>query len=1491
MRTHIVLITIAIVCLTLNSPLLAAIRKVPLEYPTIQAAIDDCNDGDIVIIAPGTYTGPGNRDIDFKGKVITVRSTDPEDPCVVTATVIDCQNVSGHRGFYFHSGEGPDSVVCGLTITGGNAAGGGIYCVDSSPTISRCIITGNRTRDGSDSYGFSGFAGNGEDGGGVYCNGSFSVIENSVIMWNRTGNGGTAYSRRSRPDDEPALQGGDGGRGGGVFCYNSVLVIANCVIAGNVTGNGGDCGKPLNFCEWKGGDGGGGGGICALESSAVFINNCTIAGNETGAGGVAYGYGCFNGNRGVGGGVCCDASTLEATNGIIWGNSPSQIEGSTIVVNYSDIEGGWPGVGIINADPCFVNAGGGDYHLPSYSPCVNAGDPGYSPVPGETDIDGEPRVVSGRIDMGADEGLYETPLILLSATEFIVYAFEGGSNPADLVLSIRNWGSGILNWEIMEDCPWVQVDPNNGESAGEPDMVAIRIDTTGLGWGQYSCELTIGDPCAANSPLRVEIRLMLRQLGILLVPSEYPTIKAGIDAAVDGDTVVVAEGTYTGVGNKNLDYGGKLITLRSTDPNDPCVVEETVIDCQGSGRGFSFHHGEEPNSIVSGFTITNGYVSANGGGIICSSSSPTISNCIIRGNRALIETYSGGGIYSSGAPVIKGCTIEDNSGKDGGGIFCVGNTIISNCIIRNNVAEGWWYSPDSVIWWPMPGFGGGIYCYGSGTIIRNCVISGNDAAPHRHLPDYYHDGGGGGIYCSGSNKIINCLIYGNWGGGWNTVGSGGGGILFKGSVSTVENCTIADNLAYRGTGLFFYGGSATIINSIIWGNNIVDGSPEITFSDVQGGWPGEGNIDATPLFVTGPEGDYYLSQIAAGQVSDSPCVDAGSDTAVNLGMHIYTTRTDELGDKGIVDMGYHYPAIIEYGNPDMDGDGDVDFFDYAWLSLYLSYDTSKQIPRGSVVVDGDLGDWPGSVELIVLDKVYTGSPNDVADARFALQWDDATNKVYAAVVVNDTSHVFLDEYVNWDASDRIEIYSQGDAEGGTGWYRIYDAAQQYCVAPDTIGGNWATWALGETLEEDVGLEYAVRIVGNFIIYEVGVRMFDNYGGFSGTETLVTDLHAGHVVGFDILASTRRDTVNFGMLSENLMTGKYKDAGKFASYILVDETVSADLDGNGAKNYADLGILVESWLDCLVTKARNPQPANEARGVDPNVTLSWVPGVAALYHDVYFGTDAEAVANAGHLSPEFMGTFSDTNFDPCGLDCATIYYWRIDEVGPACTVQGVVWNFTTQIGLIGWWKFDEGEGSIAYDSAGENDGTIHGPTWTAGQINSALSFDGVDDYVNIPYDASLDIDASEGITLSVWIKLNSYPTDSDSGPIFGLFDSKGAGTKNHLAIGRSINGNPISWDQYPPSGGGITSIKPDLDKWYHVAVVQDSSYRAIYINGTLDVSDNIPESYQGNIPDTIRIGNRADLAPFYFHGTIDDIRIYDKALSAEEIWQLYQDGLN
>ncbi len=113
------------------------------DFNNVQAAIDDANDGDEVVVQPGTYTGEGNRDIDFSGKAITVRSTDPNNPVIVAATVIDSGGTyfNQHRGFYFHSGEDANSVLLGLTITKGSAGyGGGIYCYSASQMIEKCML-------------------------------------------------------------------------------------------------------------------------------------------------------------------------------------------------------------------------------------------------------------------------------------------------------------------------------------------------------------------------------------------------------------------------------------------------------------------------------------------------------------------------------------------------------------------------------------------------------------------------------------------------------------------------------------------------------------------------------------------------------------------------------------------------------------------------------------------------------------------------------------------------------------------------------------------------------------------------------------------------------------------------------------------------------------------------------------------------------------------------------------------------------------------------------------------------------------------------------------------------------------------------------------------------------------------------------------------------------------------------------------------------------
>ncbi|KPA10075.1 conserved hypothetical protein, secreted, partial [Candidatus Magnetomorum sp. HK-1] len=122
------------------------------------------------------------------------------------------------------------------------------------------------------------------------------------------------------------------------------------------------------------------------------------------------------------------------------------------------------------------------------------------------------------------------------------------------------------------------------------------------------------------------------------VPADHTSLQQAIDAATNGDTITVSSGTYTGENNKNLDFAGKSITLICDSESAQCT-----IDCENSGRGFYFHTNEDENTIISGFIITNGMVSREGGGILCTSSSPTITNCVITGNTAKWARGGNGG--------------------------------------------------------------------------------------------------------------------------------------------------------------------------------------------------------------------------------------------------------------------------------------------------------------------------------------------------------------------------------------------------------------------------------------------------------------------------------------------------------------------------------------------------------------------------------------------------------------------------------------------------------------------------------------------------------------------------------------------------------------------------------------------------------------------------------------------------------------------------------
>jgi len=351
--------------------------------------------------------------------------------------------------------------------------------------------------------------------------------------------------------------------------------------------------------------------------------------------------------------------------------------------------------------------------------------------------------------------------------------------------------------------------------------------------------LVLASPCASAATIRV--------------PADQPTIQAGIDGAADGDTVLLADGVYTGEGNRDIRFYGKAITLRSENGPENCIVDAESSEAE-EHTGFTIQDDEDWATIVDGLTITGGSE-----GVYISGASPVIRNCTATSNEvgiyvdaytsyALVESSrivgnAGRGIWLSSSITVLSCEIRGNTG---GGINCSNGALILNCLIAENTT---------------PGSGGGIFFFFGDPVpeIRNCTIVDNTA-----------ENGGGGLFTQRTEDVLveNCILTGN---------------------SAAYGDQYALSIGYPG-----YPSRMTIRYSDVVGDTFVDPWSEVLV--------GPGMLYEDPLFAFGPGGAYYLSQTAAGQDADSPCVDAGNPAG---DMVFGTTRTDSVQDGGVVDMGYH----------------------------------------------------------------------------------------------------------------------------------------------------------------------------------------------------------------------------------------------------------------------------------------------------------------------------------------------------------------------------------------------------------------------------------------------------------------------------------------------------------------------------------------------------------------------------------------------------------
>lgn len=414
----------------------------------------------------------------------------------------------------------------------------------------------------------------------------------------------------------------------------------------------------------------------------------------------------------------------------------------------------------------------------------------------------------------------------------------------------------------------------------------------------------------------------------------YPTIRAALEAASSGDTILLEPGTYFNFGNQDLTVVDKALTVKGREPENPDTVTRTVIDCQGGGWSTHWAIGARSSGsaasarlTLAGLTIRNGYDVGNGCAVRCDHADLDVTNCVFQNNRTFdslggavycrdnsarftgctflnnsSDLLHGGALYATRSQLdftscrfeankgcaletydcrltLTACTFKSNQGRDGGALRCQGDTTpqttsltLTGCTFVSNTSST---------------CGGALYVYNTQTAsISACSFRTNKATQE-----------GGALYlCQSSPAVASCLFAGNQAGG-----QGGALHCLTGSSPGILNSTLVANTAAGGGAVAALGGSYPVLrHSILWSNTAPQGSNvyvgswlwsptktaavTVEFSDVQGGrnsiynetgcpvtWDTAGNLDRDPLFTGAALADYHLCP-------DSPCINAGDPT-------------------------------------------------------------------------------------------------------------------------------------------------------------------------------------------------------------------------------------------------------------------------------------------------------------------------------------------------------------------------------------------------------------------------------------------------------------------------------------------------------------------------------------------------------------------------------------------------------------------------------------
>jgi len=390
----------------------------------------------------------------------------------------------------------------------------------------------------------------------------------------------------------------------------------------------------------------------------------------------------------------------------------------------------------------------------------------------------------------------------------------------------------ILSWETIDDAESYSIyasvinDPSTAVFIGQTDS-NVFVDTCGGGVFYYWV-IAIND-CGSSIPSNFALGSCeicnlwtVDDDGQDNPSADFDNIQDAIDAAVEGDQIVVYPGTYTSTQDGHVvNMLGKAVMLRSTDPDNPKIVAATIIDGEGTRRGIACFNNETSATLISGLTISSGFSvdydydgseninwwENSGGGMYNMSSSPTVRACTFTNNSS--EDEAGGIFNYYSSPNLDNCTFSNNNtAQDGGGMYNYSSSpTLQNCVfvgntsndegggIRNFSSSPSLYSCEFTN--NTASTGAGMHNASSSPVVEDCTFTTNSA----------NDQGGGMFNWSVSSTptISNCVFTGN------TASSGGGGMSNGYECSPIiSNCTFANNNSSEGGGMFNNGSSPTL---------------------------------------------------------------------------------------------------------------------------------------------------------------------------------------------------------------------------------------------------------------------------------------------------------------------------------------------------------------------------------------------------------------------------------------------------------------------------------------------------------------------------------------------------------------------------------------------------------------------------------------------------------------------------------------------------------